>query len=117
MKKFKVLLLFSLIGTVSCSDKVEKSIVDCLGESLLTGIDHTVSAQNSSLINFEVHYSGDHKLDNTVKWDFGDGKQQTGTGKTISHTYTSPGTYHVVGKVSVNDGGCVHDVKETIVVK
>lgn len=116
MKTFKLFLFFCLFGAASCSDKEEKSVVDCLGDAILTSIDHSASAQNSSLINFEVKYSGNYILDSTVKWDFGDGKQQTGTGKTISHTYTAPGTYHVIGKVSVNNGGCIHDVKETVVI-
>ena len=36
-----------------------------------------------------------------VLWDFGDGK--TSTSKTITRTYTNPGVYNVVLKVSAID--------------
>jgi len=38
----------------------------------------------------------------TIEWDFGDG--QKSTQKTVSHTYSSPGTYHVEMRIANEDG-------------
>jgi len=52
-----------------------------------------------------------HLVDYT--WDFGDGS--TGTGETISHTYTAAGTYTVTHTVQTSNG-CADEVRQTVTV-
>lgn len=66
----------------------------------------TYSPQNP-IINQAVTFdaSASYDPDGTIvgySWDFGDGK--TGSGQTLSHTYTSFGTYIVTLNVTDNDG-------------
>ena len=49
----------------------------------------------------------------TTFWDFGDGN--TGTGDTVSHTYSTPGTYYVQLTVTQN-GGCYGSATQKVVV-
>lgn len=116
MKIINLFSFFIVLLICSCSDKEAKSIVDCFGESLLIDVKHTSSESNQSQINFNVTYSGDHAIDNMVKWDFGDGKVQTTNGIIANHTYDKSGTYTVVAKVGLNNGGCSYDIKETVVI-
>lgn len=113
MKKI-TLLIFAVISVLTSCDKAEEGIVDCAGQSLFIDINHTVSAGRQ--VNFVVHYSGtSHTLDNTVKWDFGDGTPlQTVSGNSVSHTFSSAGHYTVKAKVSLNDGGCSYEPHEPI---
>ncbi len=46
-------------------------------------------------------------------WDFGDG--ETGTGKTVQHTYDEPGAYSVKLTVTDNDGAATSTTKEITV--
>ncbi|QQT25920.1 PKD domain-containing protein [Sphingobacterium spiritivorum] len=116
MKLLKLFLLFSILGIMSCSDKVEESMIDCLGESFLTNVEHSSSDQNAKLINFNITYSGEQQLNNSVKWVYGDGAQQVVNGKTSSHTYSQSGTFTAIATVKTS-GGCTFDVKETVIVK
>ncbi len=115
MKK-SILFLFAIISIAISCDKAENSIVDCTGQSLFIDIDHTVSSENALQVNFNVHYSGtSHTLDNTVKWDFGDGTPlQTLSGTTASHTYSTVGHYTAKVKVSLNNGSCSFEPHESI---
>ncbi|MFD2968713.1 PKD domain-containing protein [Sphingobacterium bambusae] len=115
MKMQRIMLVAAILGLFSCSDKDEKSIVDCISESLYIGAQHNISSQNSKTVNYSVSYSGSHQLDGSVKWNFGDGSaQQTVTGTTTSHTYAQAGTYTATATVTLNGGNCTHDVKETV---
>jgi len=49
----------------------------------------------------------------TYYWDFGDGT--TGSGATVSHGYTSPGTYTVTLTVSDN-GGATNSAPQTVII-
>lgn len=118
MKKLSILLLalfFTTITISSCSDDDVKDVVDCFGQNLLTTIDHSSAAETPQQVNFTLNYFGELSLDNSLRWDFGDGTPlQTVNGNTTSHTYTAPGSYHVIAKVSLNNGGCTYDITKTI---
>ncbi|MDR2273570.1 MAG: PKD domain-containing protein [Sphingobacterium sp.] len=116
MKIIKLFLLVGLFGVLSCSDKVEKSMVDCLGESLLIGVNHKATNDDPLKIDFNVSYHGEHELNNSIKWDFGDGSSETLNGAAASHTYKQVGTYTVIAKVGLT-GGCSFDKKETVIIK
>ncbi|MDR2272900.1 MAG: PKD domain-containing protein [Sphingobacterium sp.] len=115
MKFIKTFCLLSLLTFFSCG-KAEKSIVDCFGESILVDVHHKAAADAASKIDFNVSYGGDHKMDTAIKWDFGDGTIQTLNGLTASHTYSKAGTYTVIAKVGLNNGGCSFDIKETVTI-
>lgn len=118
MKKLSILLfsLFLVMTTVSsCSDDDVKDAIDCFGERLLFTLEHVPSAENPQHIDFTMNYFGDHSLDSSINWNFGDGTPaQNVTGTTTSHTYGAPGSYTVVAKVSLNNGGCPIDITRTI---
>lgn len=61
---------------------------------------------DSSCIPFTVHFTEESTFadDPVFKWDFGDGG--TGTGRKVSHTYTSAGSYDV-GLLVENYGKCI----------
>lgn len=121
MKKLSILflsLLFTTTTLSSCSDDDVKDVINCFGQNALTKIEHSSSTLNTLQVSFTLDYFGDLTLDNSLKWDFGDGTPlQTATGNTISHTYASTGTYTVVAKVSLNNGGCAYDTTRTITVQ
>jgi len=115
MKLAKLILPAVVLGLLSCG-KTEESVIDCLGESFLTNIEHSASAQNTKIINFTVGHSGEQQLNNSIKWNFGDGAQQTVNGTTANHTYAQAGTYTAIATVTTS-GGCTFDVKETVSVQ
>lgn len=119
MKKINILILaLAFVGLVSCGDDDAKSIVDCFGENLLVTVDHTKAAGNPKQVNFEVEYFGEKNLDNTLKWNFGDGTApQNITGTTVTHTYANPGSYETTVTISLNNGGCSFDVKKHITIE
>lgn len=118
MKVIKKMVLFSgFIAVSACSDKVEDSVVDCFGQSILVDVVHKTSESNASKIDFNITYAGKQTIDNAVRWDFGDGTVQDFTGRDASHTYTKAGTYTAIAKVRLNNGHCSFDIKETVTIK
>lgn len=111
---FRSLLVSICIFNVSCKKTLE-SIVNCTGEGLLMSVHHTVDGSSPKLVHFEGRYSGSHNLD-SVTWDFGDG--QTGTGKTVDHTYAASGTYTVKAKIKITNGKstCESDPTRSVVI-
>ncbi|MES2573521.1 MAG: PKD domain-containing protein [Bacteroidota bacterium] len=116
MKKLSILFLVFVAGvTLSCGK--EDDIVDCLVESALLDVHHSVSGDNVKQINFNITYYGDHSLKENVKWNFGDGTGiQTISGITASHIYANAGSYEVKAVVKIS-GGCSYDLKESITVE
>ncbi|WP_312764747.1 PKD domain-containing protein [Epilithonimonas sp.] len=108
-------LLFFTVLTINSCRKVEESIVDCLGESILTSLRHEVSTSNVKQVDFEISYSGE-KTVTSIAWDFGDGIKTTSTNKKISHTYTTGGTYEVKTDVSLENGKCTVSPKKSVII-
>jgi len=115
----KALLLFfctvSVIVTVSCNDDDAESAADCLNEASFLNVNHSANSENPMIVDFWVAYSGVYSLDSSIKWDFADGTPvQSVNGTTVSHTFSSPGTYTVKAKISLNNGSCSHEITETV---
>lgn len=110
------ILLLAIGVSFSGCKKGTDDVIDCLAEGLQVGVNHSVDTQNSKTIHFEVTYSGDHQLDNSIKWDFGDGTVKTLNGATAQHTYSSTGTFHAKAEITVRNGEawCGHDLTETV---
>ncbi|TNF45045.1 MAG: PKD domain-containing protein [Cytophagales bacterium] len=109
---FLMLFLFS-----GCKKDLE-SIVDCLGESVSFKFDHSISSSNAKEATLTVMYSGSFSLQNTVEWDFGDGKKLTTSSTTTTHTYANPGNYTAKAFVTIKKGGetCNLELTESIVI-
>lgn len=108
-------MLFFIIN--SCSKSDDEAIVDCLGDSILTELKHPVDAADSKKINFSIEYAGSDRTLSNVKWTFGDG--QTATGLSVSHTYSTAGSYTVKAEVTTKKGSsseCTHEKTKTITV-
>lgn len=104
-----ILVAFLISG--SCK-KVEKSMVDCLGESIKTTVHVTVTASNTKQVATEVKYWGHHTI-TSVKWEYGDGVTATTTGLSSSHTYTTAGNYTVKARVTFTEGKSSCEVDPT----
>jgi PKD repeat protein len=101
--KAKITILFAIVTlflNFSCSkDDISKGI-DCVGESLFMKLKHTADPTNTKKINYEIEYTGSYTL-SSVKWTFGDGTTETVNGTTVSHTYTTAGTFTVKAEVTI----------------
>lgn len=115
-KKFTgiIILLFAFgLSSSSCSsDDVEDSI-DCLSDIAYVDINHSVDGKT---VTFNVTYSGEHKLDTKIHWDFGDGTTETLTGVTQEHTYNDDGSYQVKANITTRNGDahCSHEEQEHV---
>lgn len=113
MKK-SLFVLLSIFALGACSKDDEKDAIDCFADALFVDAHHSASTEDPHTINFNVSYNGENTVDKSIKWDYGDGTTNTVNGLTTSHTYSQPGTYTVKASVSVNNGSCTHQVKETV---
>jgi hypothetical protein len=106
MMKSKAIILFIfflLFISFSCGkDDIEKGI-DCVAESVNVHLKHTADATNAKKIDFVIDYTGTYTF-KSVKWTFGDGTTETVNGKTVSHTYTTAGTFTVKADVAIQNG-------------
>lgn len=104
MKKLNfALVLFSLAWLGSCGSD-DGNVIDCLGENLFMDVAHTVDTEDPNTIHFTFSYDGEKTLDNKINWDYGDGKKETVTGTTATHTYTAAGSYTVKIQPTVRKG-------------
>ena len=109
------IILFAMSFTYTSCKKDQEEVIECLAEGFLVHISHTEDAQDGKIINFEITYSGEHDLDNSISWDFGDG--HTGThGATTQHTYSADGTFLVKAEVTIrnSDAYCTYEKEETV---
>ncbi|MHA3788679.1 PKD domain-containing protein [Flavobacterium hauense] len=105
MKKLNLaLVLFSLAWLGSCGND-DGNVIDCLGENLFMDVSHTVDTEDPHKISFTYSYNGEKTLDSKINWDYGDGKKETLTGTTATHTYAQPGKYTVKIQPTVRAGG------------
>ena len=75
-----------------CSTKVKKDIIEVTSTLSATFTASPASGTAPLTVSFSAN-PGDYNIDRYV-WNFGSG-EGTGTGKTVSHTYSSAGTYKV----------------------
>lgn len=119
MKKFtKMITIIAIIGisiTYSCKKDAE-AVIDCFGDALLYDLSHTIDTLDTKMAILKVTYYGDHSLDNSIKWDFGDGEVKTLSGAETQHTYSESGTYTVKAEVTTRneDAYCTHELHETV---
>lgn len=118
MKKLNfALVVFSLAWLGSCGSD-DGNVIDCLGENLFMDVSHSVDAEDPRTINFTYSYEGEKTLDNKIHWDYGDGKSETVTGTTATHTYTQAGTYTVKTKPTLRkgDGSCSPELERHLTI-
>ncbi|MFC0778329.1 PKD domain-containing protein [Flavobacterium sp. HJSW_4] len=117
MKKITTILMFAMMFfvSVSCSKNDAEDVLDCIAESAYISIHNSTDTTNPKLMNYSITYDGTGTL-SSVKWTFGDGT--TGTGATVTHTYTAAGTYEAVAEITVKKGGseCGSTRKRTVTV-
>lgn len=111
-----LLLFFCFALTTNSCRKAEEAAVDCLGEAILTSMHYDISTTNPKQVDFTISYSGEKTL-TSVEWDFGDGNKTTTTNKTISHTYSTNGTYEVKTNVNLDKGKCTVSPKKSVTVE
>lgn len=102
-------------AVISCSKNYTEDALDCIAESAYVKIHNSTDTANPKLMNYSIEYSGTGTL-SAVKWTFGDGT--TGTGATVTHTYSAAGTYEAVAEVTVKKGGsdCGSTHKRTVTI-
>jgi hypothetical protein len=98
-----------LLVSFSCGkDDIEKG-VDCVAESLYVKIHNKTDETNIKKLDYSIEYTGTYTL-KSVTWTFGDGTPSqtvavpSGTTSSISHIYTTAGTYTVKADVTVQNG-------------
>lgn len=116
MKNIFYILLIAIMCS-TCSKQIE-DVIDCFGESLLLDVHHHNVQTDPKQVNFNVTYSGDHNLDTTIKWNFGDGTpSQNVSGVSTSHTYSTAGSYTVKATITLNNKSCSYDVAESVTIE
>ncbi|WP_126969468.1 PKD domain-containing protein [Gynurincola endophyticus] len=118
MKKITSIILTIIVLVIFGCEKEKESGANCTGESRLVGVSHTASPNDSKQINFVVSYSGSQSVDNSVKWDFGDGTDiQTVNSLSTNHIYSGSGTFNVKATITLNDGECSYSIDEAVTVQ
>ena len=114
---FKAMLFIAVFGLTSCEKEIE-GIINCLGEATGLNFDHSISSADPKVVTLTVMYSGDFTLQNTVQWDFGDGKKLTTSTTSTTHTYSASGTYtaKAITTVKKGDKSCEFENMETIII-
>ncbi|MBF4492577.1 PKD domain-containing protein [Flavobacterium sp. JLP] len=100
IKAINLFVITVLVLSFSCSKSDIERGIDCVAESTFIKLKHTADATNTKIINYEIEYTGTYAL-TSVKWTFGDGTTQTVSGKTVSHTYATGGTFAVKADVTI----------------
>lgn len=96
-----------------------RKTVDCVLEGTFTSISATVDDSNIKQYTFSPNYYGSHEV-TKVDWDFGDGQQQTTSGKaSITHVYTASGTKVVKAAINtkIKRTTCIASPEKTIKVE
>lgn len=73
----------------------------------------SISETNAACAPRTITFINNDAPSNQVTWNFGDGT--TGFGDSVSHTYTTPGTYIITMNATVS-GGCNGSVRDTITI-
>ncbi len=117
LKNITLFLILTSFLMVSESCKKTKEAIDCFEESLKVTMVHTKDNADSKKVTFTLAYAGSFDLQN-VKWEFGDGQEETVTGMSVTHTYADAGSYEVRYTVSIknDDESCSPAYQETITI-
>ena len=121
MNKIKIITALTLIIGMSlissCKDDID-AVIDCLADAAFVDLSHIMDSVDTETAILEVSYSGEHSLDTTIKWDFGDGVTKVGNKTSEKHAYSAVGTYHVKAEVTTRKGDetCIHELNETVTV-
>jgi len=109
MKKLLLFIATALILVFysSCKDVVE-DVIDCTVESAFLKVEADIDDANPLLVHF-TFINGDtidntFTLDQSIKWEFGDGNEETSDGLTISHQYPDLATYDAKGHYTLRRG-------------
>ena len=112
-------IVIALLIWSSCKDDVEDAI-DCTVESAFLSIDHQVDDSNPLLVHF-TFVNGDtlnnrFNLDQEIRWEFGDGNEETTQSLTVSHTYPDAGSYEAKAFYTLRKGdeSCSSSKNKTI---
>ena len=95
---------------LTCLDSISKSITIV---AKLPGL-FTVTDTVSNCVPFTTTFTNQSLPATLTTWNFG--SSGTGTGNTITHTFTQVGTY-VVTMNALNPGGCTYEATKNIVVR
>lgn len=109
--------LLSMVLLTGCEEDL-LAPKDCSTVGLLLNVTHTVGSDERT-VNFTINYSGDHTLENSVEWDFGDGTMQTLNGTSAQHTYSTSGSFTAEARVTLSGssiGSCPKTIVEQVVV-
>ncbi|SHM74785.1 hypothetical protein SAMN05444266_110215 [Chitinophaga jiangningensis] len=93
------LLLFLLL---SACGKSERQDVDCPGESNAVKFDYVTDPANSRKVDYTISYTGDISI-TSITFDYGDGKTESLSVLTGSHTYAQPGVYIVKATLTLQN--------------
>lgn len=107
MNKSNILILFSLMFLTSCDPVVDDKV--SLGEAP-TNVSFTITETGENTFEF-VNTTPETFIH---QWQFGNG--QTDVGNTVSHTYTTAGTYDVQ-LTAFNDGGFAVGTDQVLVLE
>lgn len=109
MKNIGLLTLIAaiVIGYSSCKDDIEDAI-DCTAESILLSFHAEVDTANPLLVHFTFINADtiDNKftLDETIRWEFGDGNEVTTQSLETSHEYPDAGSYKAKAHYTLRKG-------------
>ena len=103
-----IIMIFSWM---SCKNDIEDAI-DCTVESTLLKVEYEVDETNPLLVHF-AFINGDtvadrFTLEQSIRWEFGDGSETTTGDFTAMHEYQDAGTYDVKAHyvLSRGDNSC-----------
>ncbi|MCO5287652.1 MAG: PKD domain-containing protein [Chitinophagaceae bacterium] len=101
------LILKNTAGCAYPINGIDTIKVDRVDADFKTASDLKCGSTTLSFSDNSFAYSGK----NLVWWDFGDGTQ--GTGNTVSHTYTSSGSYNI-RMIVISNTGCSDTLQKTL---
>lgn len=120
MKNFFIVVLISSFAFVNFTCKrTTETIIDCAVESLFAVIHADLDSVNPNLMHFkfEIPLSDGVTLDNSIKWDFGNGHSVTAD-TMVSYEYPEKGSYEAYANYTLRKDGasCSTSSKKHIVI-
>ena len=114
-------MLISVVFLIwsSCKSDIEDAI-DCTVETAFLSLNYQVDENNPLLVHF-TFVNGDtidnrFTLDQEIRWEFGDGNEETTQGLQVSHTYPDAGSYDVEAYYTLRkgDSNCSSSKNKTV---